>query len=160
LREHEPFMRDLKGQSGEHYTELRYALDRTLTHCEFFAPTVWHRGVIDWHSVAYQFARIVDYKTGKPHNKPDQLMLNALWIFAKYRDVKEIVSQYYWTRSQSTTDERYRRADIPAMWAHFAPNLSQYVEAFHTDTWQPRPSGLCGWCPVTSCEHWKPNRRK
>ena len=37
----------------------------------------------------------------------------------------------------------------------------QYAQAFKTDTWQPRPSGLCnGWCPVKTCEFWQPKRNK
>jgi hypothetical protein len=48
---------------------------------------------------------------------------------------------------------------MDALWSKFVPDLRQYMEAFKTETWQARPSGLCnGWCPVTECEHWKPKK--
>ena len=49
---------------------------------------------------------------------------------------------------------------IKGIWKKFIPDLRQYAEAFKTDTWQPRQSGLCnGWCPVKECEFWKQKRK-
>lgn len=158
LAEHEPLMDELAAQPGAHYTEQRYALNRQLAPCEFFSKDVWHRGIIDWHAVAYQSARVMDYKTGKPHTKFKQLMLDALWIFAEYPDVIEVSVAFYWTKTCALAPQIYRRAEIPTLWDQFVPDLKQYAEAFETDTWQPRPSGLCGWCPVTTCEHWRRRR--
>jgi PD-(D/E)XK nuclease superfamily len=159
LAEHEPFMKELLSWPGVHKTELKYALDRALIPCGFFDKTVWHRGVIDWHAILRDTARVVDYKTGKPHTKYKQLMLDALWIFARYPDMMEVQVEFYWTKSKTSTPQTYHRKDIGVIWDHFVPDLKQYVVAFATDTWQPRPSGLCnGWCPVKTCEHWKPKR--
>lgn len=161
LAEHEKFMSELDRQPGEHFTERKVALDRTVKPCEFFGKAVWWRGVIDWHSISYQFARVVDYKTGKPHTKYGQLKENALWIFSAYPEVKEAHVSFYWTKTQTSTAQTYRREQAPELWSEIAPDLTQYAEAFKTDTWQPRQSGLCnGWCPVTGCEFWKPKRNK
>ena len=51
----------------------------------------------------------------------------------------------------------FHRGDAPKMWQKFVPALTQYVEAFHTDIWQERQSGLCrGGCPVKKCAYWTP----
>jgi hypothetical protein len=159
LAEHGPFMFELEHQPGEHFTERKVGLNRKMEPCDFLAPDVWWRGIIDWHAVAYQLAAIVDYKTGKPHDKFRQLKENALWIFAAYPRVNEVNARYYWTKTRTTTGEIYNRSQISALWAELVPDLKLWVEAFKTDTWKPKPSGLCyGWCPVTDCEFWKPKR--
>jgi PD-(D/E)XK nuclease superfamily len=161
LVDHRPFMTELLNQPGEHFAERKVGLNRQMQPCDFLAKDVWWRGIIDFTAISYQFAAIVDYKTGKPHNKFRQLKENALWIFAAHPEVTGINARYYWTKMRLTTEEYYRREQIPALWAELVPDLKQWVEAFKTDIWRPKPSGLChGWCPVTDCEYWKPKRSK
>ena len=125
----------------------------------FDAPDVWWRGIIDYVKRDGPDAVIVDYKTGKPHQKFGQLKLFALYLFAKHPEITQVQVLYYWTKTQTMTGALYTREMVGALWQEFVPNLKQYVEAFRTDTWQPRPSGLCGWCPVKLCEHWRPRPR-
>lgn len=162
LQVHEPFMQELEQEqkAGACLVEQRIALNRHLKPCTFFAKDVWYRGVIDWSTVFEdKTARVVDYKTGKPHTKHKQLMLFALHTFATYTEVELVQTQYYWTQTKTTTEQIYYRDDVSKLWGQFIPDLRQYAEAFETDTWQPRPSGLChGWCPVTTCEFWRPKR--
>jgi hypothetical protein len=161
LDDHEAFMLQLTVIPGQHYTEQKIALSTALTPCGFFDDNVFMRAIIDYLKVTDDRALIVDYKTGKPHNKFGQLKLNALWVFQQHPAVQKIKVMYYWTKTMTVTDQQYARADIPALWADFVPDLKQYKEAFKTDTWQPRQSGLChGWCPVTTCEFWRPKRNR
>ena len=70
-------------------------------------------------------------------------------------------AEYYWTQTKTTNGMTITRDQIPAIWREFLPALKQYAEAYATDTWQPRQSGLCnGWCPVTDCEFWRPKRAR
>ena len=144
---------------GEFQTEQKFGLDATLQPCGFFDKTVWMRGIIDYVKINCDEALIVDYKTGKTHNKYKQLALFALYVFAKYPDVTKVKVKFYWVQAALTSGKDYTRDMIAELWGFFVPNLRQYMEAFKTDTWQPRPSGLCnGWCPVKTCEFWKPKR--
>jgi len=160
LQEHEPFMQELADLQGQTFAEQKIALDTRMQPTTFFAKDVWMRGVIDFLNVHGDGALVVDYKTGKPHSDMGQLKLSALHTFAAYPEVQFVTVKYYWTKTCSDEpEETYTRDQIREMWSEFVPDLKQYVEAFKTDTWQARPSGLCnGWCPVTSCEHWKPKR--
>jgi hypothetical protein len=75
--------------------------------------------------------------------------------------VNLVNAQYYWTQSASTTKKVWSRSEVPALWGYFMPNLKQYVEAYQTDIWQPRQSGLCGgYCPLTECEFWHPKKER
>ncbi|MDR3427790.1 PD-(D/E)XK nuclease family protein [Silvimonas sp.] len=159
LKAHEPFMQELENMPGVLNTEQKAALDKNLRPCHFFDRGVWMRQVIDVTIVNGETARMVDYKTGKPHKKFKQLMLNALYTFILYPSVQTIQCDYYWTKDMVTTGESYQRDEIDKLWGYFVGDLKQYRDAFKTDTWQMRPSGLCrGWCPRTDCQHWKPKR--
>jgi hypothetical protein len=161
LKQHERFMQIQATRPGVIQTEQKIALNKQLQPTTFFAKDVWFRGVLDYNAVSGRVATIVDYKTGKPHKKFSQLKLFALWIFAQYPDVQMVHTMYYWTTTETTTTEVYTREQIRDLWRDFTPNLVQYREAFLANIWQPRPSGLCnGWCPVTSCEFWRPKRPK
>jgi hypothetical protein len=161
LAVHEPFMQILDRYQGTTHTELKIALDTTLQPCSFFDKNTWWRGIIDHHCVFPSAVTVTDYKTGKPHRDFKQLKLFAIWLFAKYPQIESVDTRYYWTTTQSLTTERFLRQQTPLMWKEFLPHLQQYKEAYRTDTWQPRPSGLCnGWCPVTACQFWKPKRDK
>jgi RecB family exonuclease len=156
---HEPFMVRLAKLPGDATVERKVALTKDRTPTGFFGKDVWWRGVIDFQKVDTGVATVVDYKTGKQKDKPDQLILFALYTFAEHPRVQIVNTYYYWTQTAALTQAVYTRDQISSLWAKFVPTLRQYVEAFKTDTWQPRPSGLChGWCAVTHCEHWKPKK--
>ena len=160
LEEHEEYMAELSAKPGQHFTERRVALNLSLKPCDFFADDVWYRGVIDWTQIDGCYARVVDYKTGRPHEKFKQLKTYALHIFAEFPEVESVRCDFYWTKHRSISHQRYDRTMIPKLWKEFAPDLYQYVEAFKSNVWQPRQNGLCfGWCPVMECEFWKPKKK-
>lgn len=171
LKHHEPFMRRMEmwGEDLPFYTEQQCALDRDLKPCSSQAwDIVWWRGVIDYTKLEYlaQRARIVDYKTGKRKPKPGQLVQNALWTFAMYPDINIVDAFFYWTQSADGVNDPveryvYTRDQIPELWGQFIPSLTKLKESYRTNTWTPKPSGLChGWCPATDCEYWKPKKEK
>lgn len=159
VSQHETFMRMIAELPGEYDTEQQVALSRRGVPTAFDASDVWWRGIIDYVKRHESTATIVDYKTGKPHKKFGQLKLFALYVFARYPDIRTVDVQFYWTQTSTSTHQTYTREQSSVLWSEFVPNLKQYVEAFAMDLWQPRPSGLCyGWCPVRQCEHWKPKK--
>lgn len=161
LAEHEPYMQQLEALPGKHFTERKIALNNKMQDCGYFDNDVWFRSVIDFSAVAETEAHIVDYKTGKQKDKFDQLMLNALHLFAQYPSVQTIHTSFYWVQHYMATSQTFTRDQVPALWSKFLPDLKQYVEAHVTETWQPRQSGLCaGWCQIEKCEFWRSRRRR
>lgn len=162
LMAHEPFMADLDvRQNGRVFVEHKVALAKNLETCEWGDKTVWCRMIIDYLHVdgIERCARIVDYKTGKPHTKFNQLIIYALWVFQEFGYVDEIKATFYWTKNCTMTHKTWSRDQVPALWGELVGDLKQYREAFRSDTWQMRPSGLClGWCPVINCKYWRPKR--
>lgn len=161
LEMHKPFLDRLLALPGNHFVEEKIALDTSLRPCTFFGKDVWFRGVIDFGVIEGAYARVVDHKSGKHHAKFDQLKLFALWLFEAHPAVEQVRCEYYWTQTMTTNGRTFDRGQIQSLWEDFLPDLHQYKDAFLTDTWQPRQSGLCrGWCPVTSCEFWQPKRMR
>jgi len=53
----------------------------------------------------------------------------------------------------------HTRNEAPALWDSYAADLKRYEYSFEQDIWLAKQSGLCyGFCPVTSCQFWKPKR--
>ncbi len=159
LASHEPFMQALAAQPGWPRIEHKVALTKTLEPCEWDDKNVWCRMIIDYirADARNRCAQIVDYKTGKPHKKFNQLIIYALWAFQEFAYVDTIQGLFYWTKDRTTTPKTWSREDIPSLWGELVGDLRQYRDAFRFDTWQLRQSGLCrGWCPVVGCKYWRP----
>ncbi len=134
--------------------ELQCALTGQLAPTDWFAKDVWVRGILDVLRVDGAEAWVVDWKMGKVKPDSRQLCLFALLVFYHFPDVQTVNTRFEWLQFGKSTKERYTRKQIPAMWQMFMSDLTAYVKAFKTETWQPRPSGLCrDYCAVTTCQH-------
>ena len=159
LSVHEPFLSSLAALPGNSQGERKIGISQSLQACGFFDKNVWYRGAIDFSNIHESRAVIVDYKTGKVKPKWGQLKMNALWAFIAYPEIETIKAQFYWTQTRETSDIEFNRSQTNDIWKEMIPNLQQMLEAYQTDTWQPRKSGLCaGWCPDKECEFWRPKR--
>jgi PD-(D/E)XK nuclease superfamily len=161
LAVHEPFMQELEAQPGWVFVEHKTAMAKSLEPCEWDDKNIWCRMIIDYLRIdaASRQAWIVDYKTGRPHRKFNQLIIYALWVFNSFAYIDTVSVQFYWTKDRTTTDKTWSREDVPKLWNELVGDLRQYREAFRSNIWQMRPSGLCkGWCPVIGCKYWRPKR--
>lgn len=146
---------------GKKHPEMQMALKADkITPCGFDDPEYWVRGIVDLLVIDGDTAYIVDYKTGSakyPDSK--QLKLMALMTFAHYPEVKFIKAGLLFVMHGVFIDEQYHRHETPKMWEAFALDTARLEVAYETDNWPPNPSPLCGWCPVDTCQFYKPKRR-
>lgn len=155
LQAHEPYLSKLAALPGRIYVEREMALNRQLQPCGYWDADVWYRAKIDYLNICNGRARIVDYKTGKAHQKTLQLFEYILVVFLTFPEVQTAYAEYYWTKSLSITGTggSYPRERMNEVWPLLLPDLKQMAEAFRTDVWQPRQSGLCKrHCRVVDCE--------
>lgn len=165
LQVHEDFLAWFKAQPGEIAGEERIALDTTISPCGYFDKqrTVWMRGQVDARKrdLAAGKSFILDHKTGKVKNDFRQLKLFAIHEFRSQPQIHEVRVEYYWTQTKAASGEVYRREQLWDLVREFVPALNRFAGSFRTGTWTPKQSGLCnGWCPVTTCEFWRPKRRR
>jgi hypothetical protein len=145
---------------GVRHAELELALRKDSTPCDFRDPDYWVRGIIDLLILNGSTAYIVDYKTGSA-KYPDakQLKLMALMTFAHFPEVNYIKAGLLFLAHDVFIDEAYRREDIDRLWSAFAPDVARLETSSVVNVWPANPTPLCGWCPVDTCEYYKPRRR-
>jgi hypothetical protein len=79
----------------------------------------------------------------------------ALMTFAHFPDVEYIKGGLLFVAHNSFVAEEYERDAVPMLWTVFEPELKRLEFSFASDKWPARPTPLCGWCPVKSCEFHK-----
>lgn len=163
LLTHKDFLDRFLALPGELAGEERIALDVNLKKCGYFDKTtqVWYRGQIDARKrdLASRTTHMLDHKTGKVKNDYTQLKGFAMHELLTQPDIDTVTVEYYWTQIKGANGETYTRDMLPSMLRFFAAKLGPFADAFLTNTWRPKTSGLCnGWCPVTDCEFWRPKR--
>lgn len=159
LTAYKEYLDAILAQEGVLHVEHAMAVDAKLQPCTFFAADVFLRGYADVLRIKGERAYILDHKTGKRKRNSKQMKMMALLCFLLFPAVMRIRVGFAWLQEKATDAEEFTRSDISALWQEFLPDIKQFRDAFWTDTWQPRQSGLChGWCAVKTCEFWKPKR--
>lgn len=150
----EPLVAKILAAGGEVFTEKQIALDKTFTPCDWFAPEVWVRGVVDVGVISGNLLIALDYKTGKPKHDSDQLKLFAALLLAVYPECDVVKTGFLWLKTNGIDQARFERSDLPDIWNTFLPRVTVLEKAYEQDRWPTRPSGLCrNWCPCNQCEH-------
>ena len=148
---------------GQKHTELKLGVRKTDTGfepCGFFDKDVWYRGIVDIVIIDGWNAHMVDYKTGKNAKYADmkQLDLMAGAVFIHFPDVLRIKSGLAFVVSNEFPKKTHVRTELSSYMHVFQDQLYMLEQAEEHDVWNAKTSPLCGWCPVTSCAHWKPRR--
>lgn len=155
-----PIVEAVRSAPGQKLAEMKFGLTQSYTPTGFFAKDVWLRGVLDLTVVNPGVVTVIDWKTGKPKSDIDQLKLFAGAAFALHPHAKTVKTGYAWLAYNKFDTEVFHRDDVPQIWQEFIPRVERLNTAMRTGTFLPKPSGLCGWCPVGSqlCEFWKGNK--
>jgi hypothetical protein len=82
----------------------------------------------------------------------------ALMTFAKFPHINRVKAGLLFIMHDGFVNEEYTRDNIPALWAAFKPDLARMDASYKNDVWNPNPTPLCGWCPVTTCDFYKERR--
>lgn len=141
---------------GTRYCEHEMGLTRNREPCAFGSDTRWVRGIVDLLIVDGADAYIVDYKTGS-NRYPDtkQLKLMALMTYAHFPEVQNIRAGLLFVMHNTFITEEYTRDQTDKLWQEFLPSLDQLEMSYVNEMWFAKPSGLCGWCPVSSCNFYR-----
>ena len=143
----------LREMEGEKYPELRMAVTVERTPCGFFAEDFWVRGIADLLVVDGEQAYIVDYKTGSSkYPDPKQLQLMSLLTFAHFPKVTHVKAGLLFVVHEHFVTSEYAKEHEEKLWKDFHGPLERLRLSHETDSWQPNPTPLCKWCPVTTCE--------
>jgi hypothetical protein len=150
-----PTLDALMGKQGTKHAEIKMALTNKLQPCEWSSPDAWVRGIADLLILDEESktAWVVDYKTG--NNKyPDreQLKLMALMVFAHFPHIRKVNAALLFVVKNDLVKYAMSVDEKDPAWWDYRERIARIEQAFDTGVWNPRPSPLCPWCPVTTCE--------
>lgn len=152
-KEFEPFAKPLddKGVKPEQMlgiTSEGYAVG-------FWDGSTWLRGKLDAPVVGGNTALVFDWKTGKVREDPFELEIQALLLKARYTDLERVYGQYVWLKD-GKLGEVHDCSDVTKTFIRVHGVMDQVKACTEIQDFPKTPGALCGWCPVTDCQH---NRR-
>jgi hypothetical protein len=159
-----PVVETLAKFPGEKHTEMKLGVKHGLTGfepCGFFDKEVWYRGIVDLLIVDGDTAHMIDYKTGKNAKYADmkQLDLMAGAVFTHFREINKIKSGLAYVVSNEFPKKVHVRDKLADYMSVFDRQLDSLEDAMQAGVFNPKSGPLCGWCPVTTCEHHRPRRK-
>lgn len=140
---------------GEKHGEMKLAINRDFAPCGYFDGDVYIRVVIDLTIVKGSTAVVVDWKTGKVKDDPTQMALTAAVLHRWMPEVTEFRTVFVWLAHNKATPHKYTPEQFTAVWNELIPRANKIEEARKTTSFPAKENGLCGWCPVKQCPHWK-----
>lgn len=146
---------------GHVMTERQWAVTDDLEPTEWFARDAACRAIADVCAVSSDLRKIavVDWKTGK-HNRDDQrqLELTCTLALAQHPDAEVCKGALIYTKEEDPDRQslatQVSRDGMNVVWSQFKPDVCKLRKAYESGEWEMRPSGLCRFCPVTSCPHY------
>jgi len=151
-----PTLDALIAKPGRKLCEKQMALTSNLQPCDWKSTDAWVRGIADLIIVDDEnmTAWVVDYKTG--NNKyPDreQLKLMSLMVFAHMPHIRKVNSALLFVVKDDMVRHAMTLDQAEAEWWQYRERVARIEQAHDAGVWNPRPSPLCPWCPVTTCTH-------
>jgi hypothetical protein len=104
---------------------------------------------------------LVDWKTGNVREDPFELECQALLLKVNQPTLTSIAGEYFWLKT-GTKGLRYdlTRTNHGNTYARLVKLRSEAEGYLQAGDFPKRKNPLCGWCPVTSCEHNTSHKRK
>lgn len=157
FEKYEKVVQVIERQKGSLFVEMELAVDVKFNPVAWDAPDMWVRGIIDVLVVDGAKAYAYDWKTGKVKEDTMQLQLFSLMVFAHFPEVATVITKYVWLAYNRITSDTFYRYDMN--WTPFVKKHAVMQEAFETDIWPVRPSGLClKHCNNRDCEYFEKGR--
>lgn len=145
----------LKAKPGRKLCEHEMGIKADLSPCSFNDKDVWCRGIADLLIIDDDnlTAYVVDYKTG--NNKyPDreQLKLMALMVFAHFPHIRKVLGGLLFVVKNDLVKASFLRGEAEEYWWDYRERVARIEQALDSGVWNPKPTPLCGWCVVKTCE--------
>lgn len=133
--------------------EMALTIDRKPT--EWKASDVWVRGIADILILDDDnlTAWVGDWKTGNnKYPDRDQLVLMSLMVFEHFPHIRKVNSALLFIVKNDMVKMSMTRDQKDDYWWRYVERVARLEACMINNVWNPTPTPLCGWCPVTTCE--------
>ena len=130
--------------STEHYTEQRIYIDENWQPCKGRKNSMIN-GIVDYYTIEDDKVLIIDWKSGKVYkNKTEvQLMMYALWIFAKYPEINTVKAMYFYIEHEDRPSKTYHRKGLDELKSEFLDIINNINKE---KDFKKNPSYNCKFC--------------
>lgn len=148
------YISGLREQGAQVKAEVKHCLTSELAPTTYFGKDAWVRGASDVEVTRGRAMWVFDWKTGKLKPESGQLRLHTALVMQANPGIQKVSTAFVFLPDNAIVSEQFTRADLPKLWGEFLPRVKAMEQAVVSQTFQPRPSGLCKrHCPVVSCPH-------
>jgi hypothetical protein len=151
-------------------TEMKLGIQANGMPCKFWGDGCYVAGKIDVVWVpSLTHTDITDWKTGKEdYETPFELELHALLHAAATAPIQSrYTARYAYIGRENRPDKVGQTYDTAngtlaspqQTWAKVNGLMARAFDYQRQGHWPKQPNALCGWCPVTKCEHNKTEAR-
>lgn len=156
-------VRSYLGGDARIVCEDQSAITVGLKSTGWFSKDAWARAVADvfirmWgnkRAIGEAGIRLIDWKSGKVKDGTSQAAAMALVYFMKYPEVCKIRVDIEYLKFNETQTIEFKREALPSILAPILETTKAIKQCDESGDWEPKESGLCGWCPVTDCPNWR-----
>jgi len=144
-----------KSQGSELLVEYEIVLGENMAPLTgkkaWFSKEAWFRGKLDATVVktlenGEQEALIADWKFGKVKDNPDQLKIFAASLSVVRPDISVFNPKFIFPKAKEVIGcGSLTKEELPNIWAGILQRVRRMEQAWETETFQARPSGLCKW---------------
>lgn len=146
-----------KAQEGVKHCEYKMAMSWSVKPTDYFrGRNIWIRGQFDLMVEQGSHAVIIDYKTGKSkYADISQIELMALMAFLHFPEINTIKGALVFVDESKVVKGDYSRDKMDEYIDRWRKRSMPIVQSLTTRKFLMKPSGLCGFCPVTDCPHYR-----
>lgn len=143
--------------TGEKLSEVDLSLRSDYAPCTADDPRVWYKGFADLLVLNRdrRKALVADFKSGNSrYADMDQLELYALATFRHFPEIETARGMLLFVKDDKPITKDFSRHETEEKWLRWIGRLDEIRRAREYNNWPAMPSGLCKFCPVSSCvEH-------
>ncbi len=146
----EVFVAPLDVAPGQLWAEKWFGMREDGSPCRSLDDDCWGRGKLDVSIVDDTYALIVDWKTGKVREDPDELEIGAVLLKATYPKLERISGWFVWLKERRT-GKVHDLSDTAGKLENIRQRYARLEEAVRMDHFPAQQNPLCPWCPVMTC---------
>lgn len=161
VQQYADLFRGRKARGVPVYAEYEIVLDKQLepitARDAWFSKAAWFRAKLDVLLLPGKAAKYFDYKTGKTvKDDTDQLKTCLAGLSKVKPEIEEFSGKLIFTRHKEVTKGIQLDAEgICKVWEDLIPRVQRMEDAWKSETFPARKSGLCPYCPIKNCVYKK-----
>ena len=144
-----------KATGGVLQAEREITLTEQMKPTGWFDKDAWFRIKLDITLLRDKLANIYDWKTGKQKEDMTQLKLCCATLAIVEPGIEEFTAKNIWLKTDKVdAGVKLHRSELRDVWAETLARVHRMRQAWDSEVWQPKPSGLCPYCAyVDKCKY-------